>query len=105
MWEILDKFKRIILSVDPQAYRYFARGNGNQTVWSESTLNPSRFGDDDFAEYCWQVTVERYTQDENDPVVISLMQELDTNEIAYRYSVRRIIDQEIVVHVWECEVV
>ena len=104
MWSILERIMALILSVDPSATRYFGRGTGSYTVWAEYELD-GLHGGDDLAEPVWRILIERFTTDQNDPVVTAMMNALGKEEgVTFQYSVRRNRDQELLYHAWDCEV-
>ena len=104
MWEILNKIKALVLAADPKALRYFGRGEGNYTVWSEYELR-NLYAGDSIRESKWSVLIERFTILQDDPVVLSMMAALAGAEgVTFRYSLRRNNDQELIYHSWDCEV-
>ena len=104
MYDILDQFKALLLSVDPALLHYFGRGSGNYTVWTEYELD-GLHGGNQYAEIKWRILVERFTTDQDDTIAQALMAALSHNEnIIFQYSLRRNVDQEIIYHAWDCEV-
>lgn len=105
MYEILDGFRDMILSVDPSATRYFGRGEGAHTIWTEYELD-GLYGDNAMQEYTWRILVERYTCDQDDPIARALMEKLSsTSGVTAQYALRRNNDLEMLYHAWDCEVV
>lgn len=103
MWDILDRFKALILTVDPSASRYFGRGEGDYTVWAEYELD-GLHGGDEYCEYKWRVLVERFTDKQDDTIARDIMDKLGANGVSFKYSLRRNNDQELIYHAWDCEV-
>ena len=104
MWEILDKIKALILTVDPDALRYFGRGEGNYTVFAEYELD-GLHGGNTYSENKWRVLIERFTTIQDDPIVLAMMDALEgSDDVAFKYSLRRNNDQELIYHAWDCEV-
>lgn len=104
MWEILEEFKQLLLTADPDATRDFGRGNKGYTVWSEYELH-GLHGGDRIAEPSWGILVERFTSTSDDPIAIAIMDTLAAaGNVSFQYSKRRNADQELVYHAWDCEV-
>ncbi len=105
MWDILERFKALILTVDPDALRYFGRGTGSYTVWAEYELS-GLHGGDVYSEYKWRVLVERYTDKQDDIIARDIMGKLaGADGVTFQYSLRRNNDQELIYHAWDCEVI
>ena len=66
MYQILDDFKALLLTVDANISHYFGLSDGEPwrpyTVWTEYELD-GLYGGDTYAEPVWRVLVERYTKD------------------------------------------
>lgn len=105
MWDILERFKALLLTVDPNASRYFGRGEGDYTVWAEYELS-GLHGGDVYSEYKWRVLVERYTDKQDDIIARVIMNKLaNADGVTFQYSLRRNNDQELIYHAWDCEVI
>ena len=103
MYQTLDNFRDLLLGVDPDTTKDFGRGKGDYTVWTEYELD-GLHGGNVFAEMTWRILVERFTHDQEDPIVTGIMQALMAAGIPFEYSKRRNTDQELLYHAWDCEV-
>ncbi|NLD52893.1 MAG: hypothetical protein GX650_08335 [Clostridiales bacterium] len=104
MYQTLDNFRDLLKQADPDITKDFGRGKGDYTVWSEYELD-GLHGGNSFQEMTWRILVERFTHDQNDPIVPGIMQALMDKGIAFQYSKRRSNDQELLYHAWDCEVI
>ena len=108
MYQILDDFKSLLLTVDTKITRYFGLSDSETwrpyTVWTEHEFDPL-YGGNGYAEPMWRVLVERYTKDEDDAIVRAIMNKLEAAPgVTYRYSLRRNQELRMLYHAWDCEV-
>ena len=104
MYDLLDTFKALLLTVDPSATQYFGESDTAYTVWSEYELD-GLYGGNVNALPKWRVLVERYTHDANDSIVRELMTKFeDASGITFQYSLRRNVELKLLYHAWDCEV-
>lgn len=108
MYQILDDFKSLLLTVDANISHYFGLSDGEPwqpyTVWTEYELD-GLHGGDTYAEPVWRVLIERYTKTENDDVVLAMMAKLETAPgVTFQYSLRRNQELGMLYHAWDCEV-
>lgn len=109
MYQILDDFKALLLTVDANISHYFGLSDGEPwrpyTVWTEYEFDPL-YGSNGYAEPMWRVLVERYTKDEDDATVRAIMDKLEAAPgVTYLYSLRRNQELGMLYHAWDCEVV
>lgn len=109
MYDLLNDFKALLLTADPQITHYFGLNEDDPwhpyTVWTEYELDPL-MGGGGYTEPKWRILVERYTKDENDAVVVAIMNLLKSAPgVVFEYSLRRNQELRMLYHAWDCEVV
>ena len=101
----LAAFKAALLTADPNVDRYNSLKEENYTVWHEYGTNDLIAGDSK-DESAWKVQIDRYTQIEDDPIVVAISAMLADNGIIPEYQVfpndPRI---GVVRHMWTVEVI
>lgn len=101
----LKEFGALIAGVDPTARRYYSAKRGAFTTWAEYERIPAYA--DGRNQGGWKVQLERYTQQEDDPVAEALEKALEAQEtIAFEYIVDSQRDGEKITirHLFDCEV-
>lgn len=99
----LEDVRDLVLAADPAALHYrHARGCGPYTTWRETQRILRRA--DDAPELGWAFTIDRFTQQEFDPVAAAIERVLlEAEGVAYRYTVDYERDSGYIHHIFDCE--
>lgn len=102
---VMNEFKKLLLSIDPSATKFTGIGTCNYTVWQP--IAPIRLAADGADAECgWNIQVDRYTNADNDPIVDALYRAFDTaDNIAFTYIRDYNADTGIHRHIFDCDVV
>jgi hypothetical protein len=100
----LNEFMELLLTVDPNATRYYSMQQGNYTIWQEYGADHLP-GDNKYLDRKWRIQVDRFTKIPDDPVVDAITAVLDREDIAFSYQVDFEMDTKYIHHIWDCEVV
>ena len=101
----LDAFKDLLLTVDPKITRYEHTATGNYSIWREYGTKPLGT-DNEQGEVIHRVQVDRFTKQENDPIVAAMTAMLNSQDnVAFQYLVDYEVQTGYIHHIWDCEVI
>lgn len=100
----LNEFMELLLTVDPNATRYYSMQQGNYTIWQEYGADHLP-GDNRYLDRKWRIQVDRFTKIPDDPIADAITATLDREDIAFSYQVDFEMDTKYIHHIWDCEVV
>ena len=97
----LEDVKAIVLRCDPNATHYYSGRDGDYTVWQEYSER-YHASDDDF-EKGYRFQIDRYTMQENDPMVTQIEQGLRGAMVAFSHRTMFDLDSLHIHHIFDCE--
>lgn len=103
----LQEFKAMLLTITPDVYHYKAFSKPNKyIVWAEDSESSSLNADNIKDEQVMQGTLDYFTKDEFDPIVKTIQNTLNSNEISWALNSIQYEEETQFIHyewVWEVD--
>lgn len=102
----LQEFKVILLTIIPDVYHYKAFSKPDKyIVWAEDSESASLYADNKKEEQTIQGTLDYFTKQEFDPIVLTIQNTLNENEISWTLnSIQHEEDTKYAHYEWMWEV-
>lgn len=102
----LQEFKAVLLTIIPDVYHYKAKSKPDKyIVWAEDSESTSLYTDNKKEEQAIQGTIDYFTKMEFDPIVKTIQDTLNANEISWTLnSVQYEEDTKFIHYEWVWEV-
>lgn len=102
----LQEFKTMLLTILPDVYHYKAFSKPDKyIVWAEDSESTSLYADNKKEEQAIQGTLDYFTKQEFDPIVLTIQNTLNKNEISWTLnSIQHEEDTKYTHYEWMWEV-
>lgn len=100
----MERFRQLIVSVDPTATKYEGAGEGDYTVWRSYGENPL-FAGNHRRTVAVRIQVDRFTMDDPDRIADALYEALEAAEfVAFEHLIDYETNTKYIHHIFDCEV-